>query len=104
MFTDNPVIVKNIISQPALMCAQRRAEKIIPYEEDFVKSNIDSFGNDIGAITNRMTSMYEVRSHYPENSEEYNILTYRIRCGQLQQQNEMKFVSLLNKQLNTVNL
>jgi len=89
MLTDNPVIVRNVISQPALMCAQRKAKKIVPTEDDFIQANIDSFGNEIGAITNRTTSMYEIRSHYSEDSEEYKILTYRVQCGQLYQQNQI---------------
>ena len=31
--------------------------------------------------------MFEVRSHYPKGSVEYDTLSYRIRCGQLYQQN-----------------
>lgn len=69
------------------MCAQRRAEKRISTEEDFVESNIASFGNDIGQTTNWITSMFEVQSHFDKDSEEYKILAYRINCGQLYQQN-----------------
>lgn len=87
MLTDNNVLVNKLKSLPALMCAQRRATKIIPEERDFVRSNIESFGNDIGQTTNWITSMFEVRAGFPKNSEEYEILSYRIRCGQLYQQN-----------------
>lgn len=87
MLTDNPVLVRNLHPTPALCCAQRKAEKKIPTEEDFVRSNINSFGNEIGAITNKTTSMYEVRSKYDKESEEYKTLTYRIQCGQTYQQN-----------------
>jgi hypothetical protein len=66
---------------------QRKAAKIIPTEDDFIRSNIESFGNDIGQTTNYITSMFEVRSHYPKGSVEYETLSYRIRCGQLYQQN-----------------
>lgn len=85
--TDNSVLVNKLIPSPALMCAQRKASKIVPTEKDFIQSNIESFGNDIGRTTNWVTSMFEVQSHYPEGSEEYNELSYRIRCGQLYQQN-----------------
>ena len=87
MLTDNSVLVNRLKPLPALMCAQRKAEKRISTEEDFIRSNIGSFGNEIGQTTNWITSMFEVRSHYPPDSEEYKILSYRICCGQLFQQN-----------------
>lgn len=91
MLTDNRVLVDNIIETPTLMCAQRRAEKRISTEEDFVESNIASFGNDIGQTTNWITSMFEVQSHFDKDSEEYKILAYRINCGQLYQQNAISY-------------
>lgn len=87
MLTDNSVLVNKTIEEPALMCAQKKAAKIISTEIDFIESNISSFGNNIGAITNRITSMFEVRSHFESKSREYKELSYRIRCGQLYQQN-----------------
>lgn len=87
MLTDNPVLVKKLKPLPALMCAQRRAEKTVPTEDDFIRSNIDSFGNDIGQTTNWITSMFDVRSGFSTDSKEYEELTYRIQCGQLYQQN-----------------
>ena len=87
MLTDNPVIVRKLPDEPALMCVQRKADKQVISEPLLVRSNIDSFGSDIGQTTNRITSMYEVRSHYEEGSEEYRVLDYRIRSGQLFQQN-----------------
>lgn len=86
MLTDNPVLVRNLHPTPALCCAQRKAEKKIPTEEDFIKANINSFGNEIGSITNRITSMYEVRTGFDKESDEYKMLSYRIRCGQQHQQ------------------
>ena len=87
MLTDNEVLVGKLVELPALMCAQRRATKKIPTEEDFIRSNIESFGNDIGKTTNWITSMFEVQSRYKPTDEEYKVLEYRIRCGQLYQQN-----------------
>lgn len=87
MLTDNEVLVNKLVELPALMCAQRKAEKRISSEEDFIRSNIESFGNDIGRTTNWITSMFEVQSRFKENSEEYRVLNYRIKCGQLYQQN-----------------
>lgn len=87
MLTDNAVLVRKLQPLPALMCAQRKATKRVSTDEDFIRSNIESFGNDIGQTTNWITSMFEVRSKYEKGSEEYDILSYRIRCGQLYQQN-----------------
>lgn len=87
MLTDNDVLVRKLQPLPALMCAQRKATKRISSDDDFIRSNIESFGNDIGQTTNWITSMFEVRSKYEKGSEEYDILSYRIRCGQLYQQN-----------------
>ncbi len=90
MLTDNNVLVSQLGKLPALVCAQRRAVKSIPTEDDFIRSNIDSFGNDIGQTTNWITSMFDIRAGFPTNSIEYEILTYRIQCGQLYQQNAIK--------------
>ena len=91
MLTDNKVLVNKLQPLPALMCAQRRATKRVPTEDDFIRSNIESFGNDIGQTTNWITSMFEVRARFKKGSEEYDTLSYRIRCGQLYQQNAIKY-------------
>lgn len=91
MLTDNKVLVEKLEQLPALICAQRRATKTIPLEPDFIRSNIESFGNDIGQTTNWITSMFDVRASYPPESEEYKVLSYRIQCGQLYQQNSIKY-------------
>lgn len=87
MLTDNNVLVRRHKPQPALLCVQRKASKIISTEEDFIKANIASFGNEIGQTTNWITSMFEVRAGCEQGSAEYEALSYRIRCGQLYQQN-----------------
>lgn len=87
MLTDNNVLVNRTKPMPALMCVQRKAKKKVSTEEDFIRSNIESFGNEIGQTTNWITSMFEVQSGYPPESDEYKMLTYRIQCGQLYQQN-----------------
>lgn len=87
MLTDNPVLVRNLKELPTLMCVQRKAQKRIASEEDFIRANIESFGNEIGQTTNWITSMYEVQSKFDPESIEYKTLEYRIRCGQLIQQN-----------------
>lgn len=85
--TDNRVVVSNLKDLPALMCFQRKAKKTVPTEEILIQANIDSFGDDIGKVTNRITSMYDVQSLYEPGSEEYDTLEYRIMCGQQLQQN-----------------
>jgi hypothetical protein len=87
MLTDNEVLVSKLKKTPVLMCVQRGADKRVSSEEDFIKSNIDSFGNDIGKTTNWITSMFEVRDRFEKDSAEYKELTYRIQCGQNYQQN-----------------
>lgn len=89
LLTDNEVLVNNLVELPAIMCVQRRAAKKIVAEEDLIEANINSFGSDIGQTTNRITSMFEVRSKFPVGSKEYDILDYRIKCGQLYQQNSI---------------
>lgn len=87
LLTDNPVLVNNLRELPALMCVQRKARKIVPSEDDMIQANIDSFGDDIGKTTNRITSMFDVIAQFQKDSEEYRVLDYRIKCGQLYQQN-----------------
>lgn len=89
LLTDNRVLVDNLRELPALMCVQRRAEKKVVTEGDIIQSNINSFGDEIGKITNRITAMFEVQSHFDKGSREYEILDYRIKCGQLYQQNSI---------------
>lgn len=86
MLTDNAVLVDNLVELPALVCAQKKAQKCIPTEADMIQSNINSFGDDIGKITNRVTAMFDMQSRFERDSEEYKTLDYRIKCGQLYQQ------------------
>ena len=89
MLTDNDVLVRNLVELPALMCVQRNAKKKAVTEEDLIQSNIDSFGDDIGKTTNWITSMFDVRAQFDKGSKEYKELDYRIKCGQLYQQNSI---------------
>lgn len=89
MLTDNTVLVNNLKELPALMCVQRKASKKVVTEEDFVQANIDSFGDDIGKTTNWITSMFDVQAQFEKGSKEYETLDYRIKCGQLFQQNSI---------------
>lgn len=87
--TSLPLLVKKTQELPAVVCVQRKAPKCIPTEDDIMKSNINSFGNAVGAVTNKITSMFEVQANFPKDSREYRILDYRIKCGQLYQQNSI---------------
>ena len=89
--TNNQILIKRTIELPPIQCLQRKATKIIPSEDDIFESNIISFGNAVGAITNRSTSMFEVRERFPKDSEEYKILSYRIKCVQQGQQNSIDY-------------
>lgn len=85
--TDNHILINNTKNLPAIVCVQRKAEKKVITEQRLVNSNKKSFGDGIGKTTNRITSMFDVLSQFPINSNEYNVLMYRIMCGQLFQQN-----------------
>ena len=52
--------------------------KIVPTEADFIASDINGFGDSIGSITNKATSMISLRAQFPTDSEEYKRLTERI--------------------------
>ena len=89
MLTDNPVMLRRHEKTPTIMCVQHKAEKVVPTEEMTVRSNIAAFGDEIGKITNWVTSMYDVQSKFRKESEEYKTLEYRIMVGQLKQQNSI---------------
>lgn len=78
---------------PAIDCVQKKSSKIVPTEDDLIKSNIGGFGDKIGSTTNLTTSQISLMSAFPEDSEEYKTLHYRALCGQQYQQNAIKFNS-----------
>ncbi|PNX47281.1 MAG: hypothetical protein BV457_05985 [Thermoplasmata archaeon M9B1D] len=87
--TNNEVLLRKHIKLPAISCSQRKANKIIPTEEDILKSNVNGMDNKVGSITNRVTAMKEVQSKFDKGSREYKEIDYRMACGQLYQQNEL---------------
>ena len=89
MTTDNPIILKGVIPLNAILCVQKNAEKRVVSLKDMRESNKKAFGNEVGSVTNRVTSMYEVMAGYNKDSEEYKELEYRIQCGQNYQQNSI---------------
>lgn len=87
MDTDNPIIVRNTLNSPTIMCMQRKAQKKVPSEEDIIQANKLAFNDDIGTVTNYITSMIERQAGFKKGTPEYETLSYRIMCGQLYQQN-----------------
>lgn len=85
--TNNKVIIKAIRPTDTILCVQKTTEKKVPTKEDLLKSNKDGFGDDIGIITNHITSMTDILSKFSEDSAEYKELMKRIMCGQNYQQN-----------------
>ena len=49
MCTDNPIIVENTYPTSAIICMQKKAEKIIPTEYNIIEANKLAFNDDIGA-------------------------------------------------------
>ncbi len=84
--TDNDVLLRKWRRPPAIFCVQKKAQKAVITEENLALSNKNGFGDEIGTITNRITSMYDIKMKFPESSEQYKTLEYRIKCGQLLQQ------------------
>ena len=87
--TNNAVLKRRYRKLPAIECVQRHASKTIITETEVKKTNKNGMGNQVGAITNYVTSMMEVQSHFEKDSKEYKELEYRIGCGQLYQQAEL---------------
>jgi hypothetical protein len=85
--TNNNVLLKAFEEKPTLMCVQRKAGKCVPTESDFVKSEIAGFGDTIGSVTNRATNMISLREQFAKDSEEREILSYRINTMMNYQQN-----------------
>ena len=86
MDTDNPIIVKNTLNSPTIMCVQRKADKKVATEDDIIQANKLAFNDDIGVVTNHATSMIEVQSGFQKGTPEYETLAYRIMCSQHYQQ------------------
>ena len=87
--TDNAILLRHTENLPVIQCIQRKAEKKVPTEDDLILANKLSFGDAIGSTTNIITSQICLQAAFPEDSEEYKVLDYRIICGQLMQQNQI---------------
>lgn len=87
--TDNNVLVSNVRDVLPIQCAQKKADKRIPEEKDFIAANVLGFGDDIGTVTNRITAQTELQSLFDAGTPEYEELRYRITAGQHVQQNSI---------------
>lgn len=87
--SNNAVLKRRYKLLPAIECVQRNTSKVVVTEKKVLKTNKNGMGNQVGTITNYVTSMMEVQSHFEKDSKEYQELEYRIECGQLFQQAEL---------------
>ena len=85
--TNNKVLLECFQYKPTLMCVQDSVAKKVPTEEDYIKSDINGFGDSIGSVTNKATNMISLRDKFDPDSEEYKELTYRISTMMNFQQN-----------------
>ena len=84
--TNNKVILDNTRDLKAIICEQKSVPKVEVKEALLKKANKCGFGDDIGAITNRVTAMFDVLANLEKDSLEYKELSKRIICGQAYQQ------------------
>ena len=84
--TDNEILLKNTKILPTVMCEQNSCKKQRITEQSLLKANKNGFGNEVGAITNRCTAMFDVLAKFEKDSKEYNEMLYRITCMQGYQQ------------------
>ncbi|MEC0229672.1 hypothetical protein [Paenibacillus alba] len=87
MTTSNEIIISGIKELKAIVCEQKNALPIIPSDGDLIIANKNSFGNEIGQITNSATSMYDKLAEFSPSSDEYQTLQSRIISCQHYQQN-----------------
>lgn len=85
--TNNKVLLEAFEYKTTLMCEQESSVKKVPTEDDYIKSDINGFGDSIGSVTNKATNMISLREQFDPNSEEYARLTYRISTMMNYQQN-----------------
>lgn len=87
--TNNDVFMRNIPNSKSVVCIQSSGVKKIPTQKDFHEANKKGFSNKIGSITNKGATMYDLKSLFEKENEEYNELSKRIRYIQLYQQMEI---------------
>lgn len=84
--TNNKVLLKNTRKTLPIICSQKKGEKSIINNKKLIEADMRGFGDDIGSITNKITSMFDIQCLFNKNSKEYKTLEYRIMCGQKYQQ------------------
>lgn len=87
--TNNKVIMRTTRDELAIVCEQKSTPKENITDVKLRKSNKNGFGNEVGSITNKVTTMYDVLASLEKGSKEYNELMRRIICGQALQQEEI---------------
>lgn len=92
MTTDNHILVERYRLLPAIDCVSLKPKKVIPTEDDFVKSEKKGFIDKIGSITNVGTAQLNMQAGYSPDSEEYKQLGYRVECCMLLQQSAIDAV------------
>lgn len=85
--TDNKILLEAFEYKTTLMCVQESTQKTVPTRDDYIKSDINGFGDSIGSVTNKATNMISLREQFAPDSEEYKRLTYRISTMMNYQQN-----------------
>lgn len=85
--TDNKVLVDNVRPTLTLHCVQHRANKTLVTEQDLITANMLAFGDEIGSVTNMITSQIDKQADFDNDSIEFKLLDNRIKIGQLFQQN-----------------
>lgn len=84
--TNNPILLNNTRNELPIICEQKGVSKKKITESLLRKANKNGFGNNVGGVTNRCTSMYDVLSKFNKSSNEYKEMMYRIICMQGYQQ------------------
>lgn len=92
MTTDNKILVEKYTYLPAIECVSKKPEKIIPTEDDYVKSEKRGFNDKIGSITNKGTGQENLQAFYKPDTKEYKTLAYRAICCVLLQQSQIDAV------------
>ena len=84
--TNNPILLSHTKKLRTVMCEQKSATKQVINDNLLKKANKNGFGNDVGLVTNRCTSMFDVLAKFERGSKEYDEMMYRITCCQAYQQ------------------
>lgn len=85
--TDNHILINNYRQLPTICCIQRKGTKRETTHKMILDSYKRAFGDKIGFVTNIITSQINLQWGFDPSSKEYKTLDYRIKCGQLYQQN-----------------